>query len=323
VSNNPIYSVIVPIYCEGSYLGVFTSRVLSILDSLNETYELILIDDGSLDNTWAIIEAISKKSHSVRAVRLSRNFGKEAAISAGLEFARGKAVIVMDGDLQHPPELIPEMIRIWHESDADVVEAIKKGRGKETIINKMSASIFYRLLNILAGYDLNGATDYKLMDRRVLDAWRKMGERSLFFRGMTSWLGFKHVQIPFSVQDRISGQSKWSIFQLIKLATTGVTAFSSFPLHIVTITGICFFIFAIIMAGHTFYMKITGQAVSGFATVILLLLIIGSTVMIGLGIIGEYIARIYEEVKNRPRYIIDNKFNTFSEGNYNKKSGHE
>jgi glycosyltransferase involved in cell wall biosynthesis len=302
--NQPALSVVIPLYCEGSHLKTTISIIQNTLETLNESYELILVDDGSIDNTWAIIEEESKNYPMLKAARLSRNFGKEAALCAGLEMARGDAVIVMDGDLQHPPELIPEMVRLWRESRVDVVEAVKEARSREVLANKIGSKIFYSLLNTLSGYDLKGASDYKLMDRKVVTAWLQMGERNLFFRGMSAWLGFERIQIPFVASKRIGGQSGWSLFRLVRLAITAVTAFSSLPLHFVTLAGCVFLLFALILGGQTLLLKITGKAVSGFTTVILLLLIIGSLLMISLGIIGEYIARIYEEVKGRPRYVI-------------------
>lgn len=314
--NQPLLSVVIPLYCEGDNLKKVLQIIFDILDSLNEPYELILIDDGSTDNTWAIIESESEKFPMLRAVRLSRNFGKEAALCAGLEMARGRAVVVMDGDLQHPPQLIPEMVKIWRESKADVVEAVKEGRGREKLTTKIGSILFYIILNALSGYDLKGASDYKLMDRKVVDEWLRMGERNIFFRGMSAWLGFKRMQLPFSVPERIGGQSGWSMFRLLRLAITAVTSFSSLPLHFVTIVGFVFLLLSLILGGQTLLLKIAGRAVTGFTTVILLLLIIGSLLMISLGVIGEYIARIYEEVKGRPRYVIAEKIDSPSKGSH-------
>lgn len=303
-NTKPLLSVVIPLYREGDHLKKLISEIQMTLKPLNVPYELILVDDGSPDNTWSIIEEESKKYPMIGGLRLSRNFGKESAISAGLEKASGSAVILMDGDLQHPPQLIPEMLRLWRESKIDVVEAVKSNRGDESFINQTGAKMFYALLKKLSGYDLTNLTDYKLMDSRVVKAWLQMGERNLFFRGMSAWLGFKHEQIPFEVPERASGYSAMSLPRLTRLAITAVTSFSSLPLHIVTVLGGLFLLFALIMGIQTIYMKLAGLAVSGFTTVILLQLIIGSLLMITLGIIGEYIARIYEEVKRRPRYIV-------------------
>lgn len=297
-------SIVIPVYGEEDNINILITAIHREFKKVNESYEIVVVDDGSLDNTWAMLQEAFKQHSMLRAVRLSRNFGKEYALCAGLEIAKGEAVIVMDGDLQHPPHLIPEMVRIWRGSKADVVEAVKIYRGKESILGKLGAKLFYTVLHKLSSYNLRGSSDYKLLDRQVVNAWLQMEERGLFFRGMTAWLGFRRVQIPFQVPKRVGGQSRWSTFQLIKLAITGVTAFSSLPLHFVTFSGGLFFIFAVILGVQTLFMKLTGNAVSGFTTVIILLLIIGSLLMISLGIIGLYIARIYEEVKKRPRYIV-------------------
>jgi glycosyltransferase involved in cell wall biosynthesis len=237
-------------------------------------------------------------------VRLSRNFGKELALCAGLERARGDAVIVMDGDGQHPPTLLPDMVRLWQTTGADIVEAVKTNRGKESLSGKLGALLFYVILNKLAGVNLKGASDFKLMNRRAIDAWLQMEERNVFFRGMTAWLGFTRVQIPFEVSGRVGGQTGWSFLRRFELALIGISAFSSLPLQFVTVAGSVFFAFSIIFGVYTLVLQIAGRSVSGFATVILLLLIIGSLLMISLGIIGQYLARIYEEVKHRPRYVV-------------------
>ncbi len=297
-------SVVIPVYKEGNHLSTVIKEIYKQLEKTKESYEIILVDDGSPDNTWNIILELSTYYYRLRALRLSRNFGKESAVSAGLETATGEGIVVMDGDLQHPPSLLPEMVRLWRESHADVVEAVKDNRGEEPFKNKIGSKIFYTILNKLSGYDLQGASDYKLMDRRVVDAYLEMGERNLFFRGMIAWLGFKRVQLPFVVPDRVGGESGWSTLRLIRLAMTAVTAFSSLSLHFITFFGVIFSLFSLILGGYALLLKFTGKAVSGFTTVIILLLIIGSLLMISLGIIGEYIARIYKEVKRRPRYVV-------------------
>jgi glycosyltransferase involved in cell wall biosynthesis len=319
MNDEPVYSVVIPVYREGDHLKVVLRIIQQELDSLQSLYELVLVDDGSPDNTWDVIRELSRHYPMLRALRLSRNFGKEYALCAGLEIAKGKAVIVMDGDLQHPPKLIPEMARIWRESDTKIVEAVKVTRGKESILGKLGANFFYAFITNLSGYNLKGASDYKLLDRKVVNAWLQMGERNLFFRGMTAWLGFQRVQIPFEVPDRYAGQSSWSFLKLVKLAVTGVTAFTSLPLQFVTFTGVIFLIFAVFIGVQTLFLKLTGQAVSGFTTVIILILIIGSLIMISLGIIGEYIARIYEEVKDRPRYVIADHIDGFVQKQKNNK----
>src|SRR6266702_2133987 len=300
----PFVSVVIPLYNEGSHVSALLSDLKTALEETGCQFDVILVDDGSRDDTWERIKAEARTLSNLRAVRLSRNFGKELALCAGLERARGNAVIVMDGDGQHPPSLLPLLIKNWRTSGADVVEAVKRRRGRESLASKFGALTFYVILNKLSGFDLKGASDFKLIDRRVLDMWLAMHERNVFFRGMTAWMGFRTIQVPFEVGPRRAGKSGWSYLRRAKLALIGITTFSSFPLHLVTFAGVIFFLFAVGLGIQTLYLKLAGRAFTGFATVILLELIIGSLLMISLGIIGEYLARIYEEVKGRPRYIV-------------------
>jgi glycosyltransferase involved in cell wall biosynthesis len=293
-----------PVFREGVQLSALLAAVRDSFSRCDLPYELVLVDDGSPDDTWRVIVGEAKSSQAVHALRLSRNFGKESALCAGLEHARGDAVVVMDADGQHPPSLIPEMAHLWQSSGADIVEAVKSRRGRESLSSKLGAGLFYFLLNKLSGFHFKGASDFKLMNRKAVDAWLEMHERNVFFRGMTVWMGFTTVQIPFEVVPRSVGQSTWSVFKRLKLAFVGITAFSSFPLHLVTLAGVIFLGLSVLLGIETLYLKLTGHAVSGFATVILLELIIGSLLMISLGIIGTYLAQIYEEVKGRPRYLV-------------------
>ncbi len=296
-------SIIIPVYNEEKQIRESLRIIQSSLEKCNINHGFILVDDGSKDHTWRVLTEVASQTDGIRAIRLSRNFGKEAALCAGLEQADGDACLVMDADLQHPPELIPEMVRLWQDG-FEIVEAVKASRGKENFFHGISARFFYGILKAFSGIDLNMASDFKLLDAKVIASWREMNERNTFFRGMVAWVGYQSVTIPFEVPERIHGSSKWSTLKLIKLAITAITSFSSLPLQIVTFLGAIFFIGSIILGIQTLYMKFSGIAVSGFTTVILLLLIIGSCLMICLGIIGTYIAKIYEEVKNRPRYII-------------------
>jgi len=299
-----LISVVIPLYNEGSHLRELLSDLKSALEQAGCRFEVVLVDDGSSDDTWTKIKDEARMYPDLRAIRLSRNFGKELALCAGLERARGNAVIVMDGDGQHPPSLLALMIETWRTSGADIIEAVKRRRGRESLTSKFGALTFYVILNKLSGFDLKGASDFKLIDRRVLDRWLTMRERNVFFRGMTAWMGFRTIQVPFEVGPRRAGKSGWSYLRRTQLALIGITTFSSFPLHLVTFAGVIFFFFAVVLGIQTLYLKVTGRAFTGFATVILLVLIIGSLLMISLGIIGEYLARIYEEVKGRPRYIV-------------------
>ena len=266
--------------------------------------EMIVVDDGSTDSTWQTLEKLAEQMPELKALRFTRNFGKEGAICAGLAYSSGQACIVIDSDLQHPPELIPEMVRLWRQEHWEIVEGIKKTRGSESLINRIGARFFYRTLSGLSGYNLYGSSDFKLLDRKVIDAWLDMRERNTFFRGMISWLGYRRKQVTFSVPRRRLTQSRWSFLGLFWLAVIAITAFSSLPLQAVTILGGLFLLGAITFSIYVLVMYFIGLAFPGFTTVIILELLIGGVLMISLGIIGTYIAQIYQEVKYRPRYVV-------------------
>jgi dolichol-phosphate mannosyltransferase len=266
--------------------------------------EMIVIDDGSTDGTWQVLEKLAEQLPGVKALQFSRNFGKEAAICAGVAYSSGQACIVIDSDLQHPPELIPEMVRLWRDERWDIVEGIKTTRGTEPLINKISARFFYRTLSRLSGYDLYGSSDFKLLDRKVIEAWLDMRERNTFFRGMIAWLGYRRKQISFSVPTRRLTQSRWSCFFVFWGAVLANKAFSSLPLQAVTVLGGLFLLCAILFSGYALLLYFTGLALPGFTTVIILEMLIGGVLMISLGIIGTYVAQIYQEVKYRPRYVV-------------------
>ena len=297
-------SVVIPLLNEEPHLERTLDVIRRELAMFEGDYELVLIDDGSSDGTWKLLQASVNAFGDGRAIRLSRRFGKELALCAGLERARGDAVVVMDGDLQHPPRLIPEMVRCWEEEGFDVVEGVKQHRGEESRSYRAQTGLYYVLLRSLSGIDLRGASDFKLMDRKVVEAWGQMGERNVFFRGMSAWLGFRRKRLFFNVERRVGGGTAWSPLGLIRLAINGITSFSSLPVHIITVMGVIFLLFSLVLGVSSLLQWFSGEAVTGFTTVNLLLLIIGSMLMIGLGIIGEYIAKIYDEVKGRPRYVI-------------------
>jgi len=297
-------SVLIPVYNEGAEINKNIHIIHDLLVNNHIDHEFVLIDDGSDDDTWSHIRKTASEIRDVRAVRFSRNFGKEAAICAGIDMVKGDACIIMDSDLQHPPAYIPEMVRLWRDEGYKIIEGVKASRGDEPLTNKLGAKLFYRIMKRLSGLELQDASDFKLLDATVVDVCRSLGERNTFFRGIASWVGFKRTSIPFEVAQRSHGGSKWSLLKLISLSITAITSFTSAPLQLVTFMGIVFLIGSVILGIQTLYKYFSGIAVSGFTTVILLLLIIGSTLMISLGIIGTYIAKIFDEVKGRPRYII-------------------
>lgn len=307
-------SIVTPVLNEEAQINEFVKSVNEVLAAVPVSYTFLFIDDGSVDGTWNQILGLRAENPNVSAIRLSRHFGKEAALSAGLEASTGDAVVVMDVDLQHPPKLLPEMIRLWSDGSFKVVEGRKVERGREAWTKRIAAKAFYALIKRSTGFDLDGATDFKLLDRTVVDTWKSMPERVTFFRGMCAWMGFEPAVVVFSVPSENCRPTQWNVRQLIRLAFDGITAFTSVPLHIVTILGILFFIFSILLGAQTLYIYFSGRAVDGFTTVILLLLMTGSGILMGLGVIGVYIARIFNELKARPRYVIIETLSSDSPG---------
>lgn len=301
-----LLSVILPSYNEEKMIVRAAQSVGQILEKEKIPYELVFVDDGSKDATWRQIEEAAKNDPHITGVHFSRNFGKESAMFAGLANAKGACCVVMDCDLQHPPETLIQMYRLW-EQGYEVVEGVKRSRGKESALHRASAGLFYRIISGAVKIDMSRASDFKLMDRRVVDALLEMPERNAFFRALSSWVGFRTVSVEFDVRERTEGESRWSTWALIRYAVTNIVAFSSAPMQFVTFAGIGVFFLGIVLAVQTLFQYFSGHAVAGFTTVILLILFIGSMIMISLGIIGYYISKIYEEVKGRPRYLISRK----------------
>lgn len=296
-------SVVLPSYNEEKMISKATKVIGDILKAENIDYEIVFVNDGSKDETWKEIEKASSEDAHVVGVHFSRNFGKEAAILAGLANVTGACAVVMDCDLQHPPATIVEMYHLW-EQGYEVVEGVKRSRGKESIFYKASAGLFYKMISKAVKIDMSRASDFKLLDKKAIEVLLSMPERNAFFRALSSWVGFEKTTVEFDVQEREEGESKWSTSSLVKYAITNIVAFSTAPMQFVTVAGFIAFILAIVLGIQTLVKYFMGSAVEGFTTVILLLLFIGSLIMISLGIIGYYISKIYEEVKMRPRYII-------------------
>ena len=299
-------TVVIPAYNEEQVLDKTVQVLSELLASESIPYELLFVDDGSKDHTWERIVNAHQKNENVRGIHFSRNFGKEAAIFAGLSEARGDCVAVMDCDLQHPPGTLVEMYRMWVDG-VEVVEGVKRNRGKESSMHRAATGIFYRIMSKAVKIDMSRASDFKLLDRKAVESLLEMPEKNAFFRAMSSWIGFVHGQVEFDVKEREAGESKWSTRMLITYAISNIVGFSTAPMQFVTGAGIVVFLIAIILGIQTIVRYCSGHAVEGFTTVILLILLIGSLIMISLGIIGYYIARIYEETKGRPRYIISRK----------------
>ena len=296
-------SIILPSYNEEKMILTATERVGAIMREAGIDYELLFVDDGSRDRTWEMIQQASAQDSHVVGVHFSRNFGKEAAMFAGLEKATGDCCAVIDCDLQHPPEKLVEMYRLWEEG-YEVIEGVKEDRGEESAFHRFAANSFYGLISKATGMDMASSSDFKLLDRKVVDTLNAMPERNVFFRALSYWVGYKQASVSYCVQERTAGESKWSTKSLVKYALTNIASFSSAPLHIVTVLGFVMLAVSLVLGVISLVQKLSGVALGGFTTVILILLFASSIIMISLGIIGYYIARIYDEIKGRPRYLI-------------------
>ncbi|MDC7290849.1 glycosyltransferase [Blautia schinkii] len=296
-------SVVLPAYNEELMVGKACRVLREILSKAGITYELVLVNDGSRDNTWEEIVKAGKKDKNILGVHFSRNFGKESAVFAGMAQATGDVIAVMDCDLQHPPETLVEMYHLW-EQGYEVIEGVKKSRGKEGFLHKKSAGFFYGIMSKATKVDMQNASDFKMMDRKAVESILAMPERNMFFRATSSWVGFKTTYVKFEVQEREAGESKWSAWSLVKYAFTNIVAFTTLPLQFVTVGGVLCFIGSLVLIIYSLVQYFSGKAVAGYTTTIMVILLIGSAMMMSLGIIGYYIAKIYEEVKRRPRYIV-------------------
>lgn len=302
-----LISLIVPIHNEQAGLEGFWQAAKDAIAGCKDEFEMVMVDDGSLDGSWKTIADYARSNRdgmSITAIRLSRNFGKEAAILAGLRKAAGDAAIVIDADLQHPPELIPRMVALWHGGDTPIVEGVKHKRQPESLMKRLGAGFYYHIFKLSSGLEMRGASDYKLLDRCVIDHYINLPETDRYFRGLTAWMGFDSATIDFDPPGRDTGVSSWRLRQLLDLARTSIIGFSSLPLRVVTWLGVLGLAFSLVLTVQTLWYKWMGFAEEGFPTVILLILGMGSMILLGLGLIGEYVAEIYREVKRRPAYII-------------------
>lgn len=298
-------SVVLPAHNEEAGIYRAFDVVGQILDQCSVRWEIVVVDDGSRDNTYTLVRERATLDPRIRGIHFSKNFGKEAALLAGVSAARGDAVITMDADLQHPPEMIPQMIAEWRNG-AKIVHGVKRERRHDGLVARLRARLFNNLITALGGINVQNSSDFKLLDRVVVDVVaRQLPERRRFFRGLTNWVGFQSTEVPFDVAERQDGVGKWSTLGLFELALTALVSFTSAPLRVILLLGLLTMSLGAYLTVETLWSWFQGRAVDGFATIIMTLLIIGSFIMISLGVIGEYIAKIYEEVKNRPIYLID------------------
>ena len=298
-------SIILPVYNEENNIERAYQAIREVLAPKGIVFELVFVNDGSKDNSFAEISRLAESVRDAKIIGLSfsRNFGKEAAIFSGLSHATGEVCAVMDCDLQHPPETLIEMYELW-EQGFEIIEGVKRSRGKENLMYKGFAKLFYKLISRSTGIEMYRSSDFKMLDRKVVNEYVNLTERNIFFRALSSWLGYKSAMVEFDVKERVSGVTKWSIKSLVKYAIGSITSFTTAPMQLITLSGIVFFLFAIVLGIQSVVKWATGHALEGFTTVIVLILITGSLIMISLGIIGYYMARIYEEIKGRPRSIV-------------------
>lgn len=299
-------SVVVPLYQEAAVVPELITRLTRSLDSMDRQSELVLVDDGSTDGTWSLLQDAALRDDRVRAIRLARNFGHQAALTAGLSAAEGDAVVTMDGDLQHPPEVVPSLVAKGTAESADVVYAIRSESDSEGWFKVKSAHTFYWLLNRLASLDLPpGAGDFRYMSRRIVDTLLSMPERSRFLRGMTRWSGFRQTVIEYDRGPRQGGDSKYSLRHMIRFAADAIVSFSALPLRIASLLGVTFSVLGGLYLLYVIYVRLfTDTALAGWTSVMIAVLILGGVQLACLGIIGQYLGRVYEEVKGRPLFLV-------------------
>jgi glycosyltransferase involved in cell wall biosynthesis len=297
-------TVIVPAFNEAPGIAAFLDILFDVLRSCCARFDVWVVDDGSRDNTWQCLRSARERYPELRGIRFTRNFGKEAALLAGLRQATGEAVVVMDSDGQHPPSLLPQMLDAWRAGEAQIIAAKKAARPTDSRIERVNAHLFNALMRVMTGLDLSAASDYRLLDRRVVDALLAFPERVRFFRGMTVWTGFTTKHLVFDVAPRIAGTSRWSAGQLTKLAINAITAYSAKPLSLVFRLGLVGMLAAFVLFLQAVYSWMVGIAVSGWTSVTVVMLFFGSANLLGIGVLGAYLGQLFDEIKARPEYLI-------------------
>ncbi|MDH3650796.1 MAG: glycosyltransferase family 2 protein [Saprospiraceae bacterium] len=297
-------SIVVPMLNEEESIKPLIERIKKVLTNEELSYEIIFIDDGSTDSTFSKVTEVASQNPQVKGISFSRNFGHQIAIYAGLQKARGKAVITMDGDLQHPPEVLPVLIAKWQQG-FDIVNTIRIDPPQTGVFKKLTSKWFYSIINKLANINIQpAAADFRLMSRKAVEAFLEIEERDRFTRGLVSWMGFNQASVSYTADKRHSGTSKYSFSKMIRFALDGITSFSSRPLQISFYVGSTITSFGLLYALYVIVVFLQGKTIPGWTSILLVLLIIGGAILINLGIIGEYIARIFNEVKSRPHYFV-------------------
>ena len=301
----PMYSVIIPVYNEEAVIGETYNRLTKVMEGIGEAYELIFVNDGSRDASARIIHDLYVKDRRIKLLNFARNFGHQPAITAGMDYAAGSAVIVIDADLQDPPEIIPQMIEKWKEG-WDVVYGKRQKRKGETAFKRVTAKLYYRFLRSMTNVDIPvDVGDFRLIDRKVCDAMKALPEKSRFVRGLVSWVGFRQAEVEYVREERFAGTTKYPLKKMIRFALDGITSFSYKPLKLATSLGVLISILSFIYLVVVFCQRIfTDTTITGWTSTIAVILFSQGIVMIMLGLMGEYIGRIYDEIKNRPIYIM-------------------
>lgn len=316
-------SIVVPVFNEEECIEQLYRNLVGVITGIERDYEIIFVDDGSTDNSAGLIKNLNQSDHNVKLVQFSRNFGHQIALTAGIDYAGGQAVVVMDADLQHPPEVIPEMLKKWKEG-FDIVYTVRQDTEDASLIKTITARCFYILFNKLAHINMPSNTaDFRLMDRKVVNSFKQIRERTRFMRGLTSWIGFNTTGIEYSAKPRAAGKTKYSVRKMIIFAVEGITSFSALPLYFSIYLGFLFSGLGFFYSLYVGYIRIfTEMAIPGWSSTIMLTTIIGGIQLITLGMIGIYIGKIFDEVKQRPLYLVQRLIG-FGNGEENKcDSGH-
>lgn len=312
---NPELSIIIPAYNERNVLPICYSKVSHVMEKLEKTYEIIFIDDGSKDGSADYLAGLAEQNNPVKVIYLSRNFGKEAALTAGIEYASGDAVVILDADLQDPPELIPDMLKTWKEKNVDVVLMRRRTRAGETATKRLTAFLYYRLLNNLSDFDImNDTGDFRLMSRRAVDALKQLPERNRYMKGLFSWIGMDTTIIEYDRKARVAGEVQNNYPSLFRLAIQGITSFSVAPLRLAMIIGVIVAGFGTIFGLWIIFKALLfGDPVQGYPSTIAIITFLGGTQLFTIGILGEYVGKIYIESKQRPNYLIKKILDSESE----------
>lgn len=304
-----LISIIVPMYNEKEIASYSMEKLIEIGNGLDEEYEIVVINDGSNDETDAIIESFAAENEKIKLISFSRNFGHQMAISAGLDFASGDAVIIIDGDLQDPPELIPDMIDKWKEG-WHVVYGKRRSRKGESWFKLITARLYYKILSKLIDIEIpENVGDFRLMDKMVVEEFRNLHERHRYVRGMVTWLGYRQTEILYDRVERIAGDTKYPFKKMIKFALDGIFSFSIVPLKVASYVGLLSTLIAIVYSIYLIIHRLLGYGAPGFASIIISILFFGGIQLFSIGILGQYVGRIYEEVKKRPNYIVEKSIN--------------